>query len=59
MKTARNQKGQSALEYAIILAVVVALVIAVIGSQGSGPLNQTYNTAARKLVNAAALMNNA
>lgn len=54
----KHNKGQSTLEYAIILAVVVALVIAVIGSQSSGPLNQTYNTAAAKLANAAALMNN-
>ncbi len=45
----RSQKGQAALEYAIVLGAVILAVIALINS---GAIKQAFNAASNKLQNA-------
>ena len=45
----RCQKGQSALEYAVVLGAVILAVIALVNS---GAIKQAFNAASSKLQNA-------
>ena len=45
----RSQKGQAALEYAIVLGAVILAVIALINS---GAIKQAFNAASNQLQNA-------
>jgi Flp pilus assembly pilin Flp len=51
----RSQKGQAALEYAIVLGAVILAVIALINS---GAIKQAFNAASNKLQNATSQIGN-
>jgi Flp pilus assembly pilin Flp len=51
----RSQKGQAALEYAIVLGAVILAVIALINT---GAIKQAFNAASNKLQNATSQIGN-